>query len=128
MAKSIAVLDWKDIQSLSAMCSHAFARNDPNFEALESGRRDLIDTFLSYLQEWLPGREIDDETRKPLIKSLECFSSAIRKTIIHDLERGSAVPTLQKMYEESSRIKRRLQSALAPADDSLQGGPAVLEA
>jgi hypothetical protein len=127
MAKSIAVLDWKDVQKLLGMCSHAFDRNDPNFEVLENGRRHLIDNFLSYLHEWLPGKEIDDETRRPLIASLESFSGALRKTMISDLESASGVSPSQEMYRECLQIKRRLQAALAP-DDSPQGGPAVLEA
>jgi len=126
MAKSVAVLDWKDVQSLSAMCSYAFARTDPNYETLEFGRRDLIDTFLSYLQEWLPGRQIDDDTRRPLIKSLESFSNALRKAMISDLESGNAVSPLQEMYGDCLRIKRLLQAALAP--DSHEGESAVLEA
>src|SRR5687768_14686727 len=118
MAKSIAVLDWKDVQKLLGMCSHAFTRNDPNFEELESGRRELIDTFLGYLQDWLPGREIDDETRRPLIASLESFSGALRKSMISDLESARGVSPSQEMYDECLRIKRRLQAALAPSNDS----------
>jgi len=125
MARSIAVLDWKDVQKLMGMCSHAFARNDPHFEALEIGRQDLMDTFLGYLHEWLPGREIDDETRKPLIASLATFSGALRKTIICDLHSASGVSPLQEMYEECMRIKKRLQEALATSEP--QGGPSVLE-
>lgn len=127
MAKSIAVLDWKDVQKLMGMCTQTFSRDDPNFEVLENGRRDLIDTFLSYLHEWLPGKEIDDETRRPLIASLESFSCALRKAMISDLESASGVSPLQEMYEECLGIKRRLHAALAPPD-SLQDGSEVLEA
>ena len=122
MARSLAVLDWKDVQSLVGMCSKTFAKSDPNYETLEQCRRKLIETLFVYLEQWLPGRMIDDDARRPLIKALDDFTVVLRTVVISELVNGSEAPWAVEMNSECSRIKKRLRSALSPPEDTPENG------
>lgn len=118
MAKSVAVLDWKDIQELMKLCSMSVDQKNPQAKEFEESRQDLITSYLTYLHEWLPGREIDNDTRRPLIASLQRFSDVLRKGIISDLERDAGDSPFQAPYNECLRIKHLLDEVIRRTESS----------
>ena len=121
MSKSLALLEWKDIQSLLRLSAMTYERKDPLFAELEACRQELIPTFLTYLEQWLPGREIENDLRRPLIAALQKYADLLRKAIIVDLEEGEANSPWQESYGECLRIKLLLETAIVRSEPAESG-------
>jgi hypothetical protein len=133
VARRVAVLDWRDVQVLVAICSRPFARNELGFDKLDAARHQLIGAFHSYLQEWLPGKEIEDTTRIPLVAALEELSHLLPELEGRDQGQRPGDMTIGDVRNECLRISSLLRAAMAddgPSPGSfltcLIMGPAVL--
>jgi len=105
MGRSVAVLDWTDIQILVKLSAQSFSSDIEHYAELEAVRHEFIEALLAYLQEWFPGEEVNDSTRKTLIGAIDSFSANYR---MQDTDALSAA----EVQAQCTRIRELLRMAI----------------
>lgn len=132
MGRSVTVLDWTDIQSLVRICTYSFP-SDNQGKILESTRHRLLDSFLPFFQRWQPEGLMEDELRRPLVKSLEALSEILLPERVNAWLASlvESDPTLVDIGQECRRIASLVRAAITSDDEDGDVGikpPGVLTA
>jgi hypothetical protein len=110
VARRVTVLDWADIRILVEICAFQIPANSPKFEKLEAARHDLVNAFLMYMKEWLPGETLDDELRIAMVEALKKVEQAAGRSGGDDNQRGPM--STARMAKECARIAGLLRAAM----------------